>query len=146
MATDRPFTLDLVLRQGYEADVRFGNGAAPSLTMDEPPPLGAGHGPDPSSVLGAAVAGCLTSSLAFCLRKSRIDLRGVTVHVSGVHGRNEQGRLRVTRLDVTIVPTVAAQDRDRLGRCEELFEDFCVVTEAVRHGIEVDVRIEPRVS
>jgi organic hydroperoxide reductase OsmC/OhrA len=97
-------------------------------------------------VLGAAVAGCLASSLSFCLRKSHVDLHGVTVHVSGSHGRNEQGRLRVTKLDVTIVPTVAPQDRDRLGRCEELFEDFCVVTEAVRHGIEVDVRIEPRVE
>ena len=70
----------------------------------------------------------------------------MTVHVAGVHGRNEKGRLRVTKLEVTIVPTVGAQDRDRLGRCDELFEDFCVVTEAVRHGIEVDVRVEPKVS
>jgi uncharacterized OsmC-like protein len=146
MAAERPFTLDLVLRQGYEADVRFGNGAAPSLTIDEPPPLGAGHGPDPSSVLGAAVAGCLTSSLAFCLRKARVDLRGVTVHVTGFHTRNEQGRLRVGKLEVIITPTVAAQDRDRVGRCEALFEDFCVVTEAVRHGIEVDVSIQPRTA
>jgi uncharacterized OsmC-like protein len=146
MAAERPFTVDLTLRQGYEADVRFGNGTVPSLTIDEPRPLGGGAGPDPSSVLGAAVAGCLASSLAFCLRKSRVELQGVTVHVSGMHGRNEKGRLRVTKLEVTIVPTVAAQDRDRLGRCEELFEDFCVVTEAVRHGIAVDVRVEPQVS
>jgi uncharacterized OsmC-like protein len=146
MATERPFTVDLTLRQGYEADVRFGNGSAPPLAMDEPPPLGAGHGPDPSSVLGAAVAGCLASSLAFCLRKSRVDLRGVTVHVTGFHTRNEQGRLRVGKLDVIIAPTVAGQDRGRVGRCEELFEDFCVVTEAVRHGIEVDVSIQPRTA
>jgi organic hydroperoxide reductase OsmC/OhrA len=75
-----------------------------------------------------------------------VELQGVTVHVSGTHGRNDRGRLRVTKLEVTIVPTVAAQDRDRLGRCEELFEDFCVVTDAVRHGIEVDVRVAPQVS
>jgi len=146
MADERPFTVDLTLRQGYEADVRFGNGTVPGLTLDEPAPLGTGKGPDPSSILGAAIAGCLSSSLSFCLRKSRVDLRGMTVHVTGVHGRNEKGRLRVTKLDVTIVPTVGAQDRERLGRCEELFEDFCVVTEAVRHGIEVDVRVEPKVS
>lgn len=146
MADERPFTLDLTLTQGYEATVRFGNGSVPGLTLDEPPPLGTGKGPDPSSILGAAIAGCLTSSLSFCLRKSRVDLRGMTVHVAGVHGRNAQGRLRVTKLDVTISPVVAAQDRERLGRCEELFEDFCVVTDAVRHGIEVDVRIEPKVS
>ena len=146
MADERPFTLDLTLRQGYEASVRFGNGTLPPLTMDEPAPLGAGHGPDPSSVLGAAIAGCLTSSLSFCLRKSRVEVRGMTVHVTGFHARNEKGRLRVGKLEVTIMPTVGAQDRDRLGRCEELFEDFCVVTEAVRHGIEVDVRVEPQVS
>ena len=146
MADERPFTLDLTLQQGYEATVRFGNGTVPGLTLDEPAPLGTGKGPDPSSILGAAIAGCLSSSLSFCLRKSRVDLRGLTVHVAGVHGKNEKGRLRVTRLEVTIVPTVAVPDRDRLGRCEELFEDFCVVTEAVRHGIEVDVRVEPKVS
>lgn len=146
MADERPFTLDLTLRQGYEAAVRFGNGTVPGLTLDEPAPLGTGKGPDPSSILGAAIAGCLSSSLSFCLRKSRVDLRGLTVHVAGFHGRNEKGRLRVTKLEVTIVPTVAAQDRDRLGRCEELFEDFCVVTEAVRHGIAVDVRIDPQAS
>lgn len=146
MADERPFTLDLTLRQGYEASVRFGNGTVPALTIDEPPPLGTGKGPDPSSVLGAAIAGCLTSSLAFCLRKSRVDLRGITVHVTGHHTRNEKGRLRVGKLEVKIVPTVAAQDRERVGRCEELFEDFCVVTEAVRHGIEVDVRVEPQAS
>ena len=146
MADERPFTLDLTLRQGYEASVRFGNGKVPSLTVDEPPPLGTGTGPDPSSVLGAAIAGCLTSSLAFCLRKSLVDLHGITVHVTGYHTRNEQGRLRVVKLEVKIVPTVAVQDRERVGRCEELFEDFCVVTEAVRHGIEVDVRVEPQAS
>lgn len=146
MATERPFTVDLTLRQGYEADVRFGGGGVPSLTTDEPPPLGTGKGPDPSSLLGAAVAGCLASSLAFCLRKARVDLRGLAVHVSGYHGRNDEGRLRVTRLEVAIVPTVGVEDRDRLGRCEELFEDFCVVTEAVRHGLEVEVRIEPTAS
>ena len=146
MATERPFTVDLTLHQGYESTVHFGNGAVPALTLDEPPPLGTGKGPDPSSILAAAVAGCLASSLSFCLRKSRVDLRGVTVHVAGFHGRNAQGRLRVTRLAVTIVPTVGPEDRDRLGRCEELFEDFCVVTEAVRQGIEVRVRVEPAVS
>jgi hypothetical protein len=28
-----------------------------------------------------------------------------------------------------------------LGRCLEQFEDFCVVTESVRHGIPVGVRV-----
>ena len=33
--------------------------------------------------------------------------------------------------------------RSRVERCLELFEDFCVVTQSVRNGIEVDVAVEP---
>jgi hypothetical protein len=30
-----------------------------------------------------------------------------------------------------------------MQRCLELFEEFCVVTQSVRAGIEVDVVVEP---
>jgi hypothetical protein len=32
-----------------------------------------------------------------------------------------------------------------LARCERLFEDYCIVTESVRHGIDVNVSVCPRV-
>ena len=31
------------------------------------------------------------------------------------------------------------------GRCLEIFESFCTVTESVRHGIDVAVAVEPEV-
>ena len=34
-----------------------------------------------------------------------------------------------------------AADRSRLARCFSLFEDYCVVTQAVRDGIPVGVRV-----
>ena len=45
---------------------------------------------------------------------------------------------------VLIEPVVAESERPRMHRCLELFEDFCVVTQSVRAGIDVEVDVEPR--
>ena len=37
----------------------------------------------------------------------------------------------------------APAEQRRMRRCLELFEDFCVVTQSVRSGSEVDVAVEP---
>ena len=42
-----------------------------------------------------------------------------------------------------IQPEVAPEHRERMGRCLELFEEFCVVTQSVRNGIDVKVEVEP---
>jgi hypothetical protein len=55
--------------------------------------------------------------------------------------RNEKGRFRISRIDVELMPEVADGDRARLVRCEQLFEDFCIVTESVRQGIPVNVSV-----
>lgn len=49
----------------------------------------------------------------------------------------------MTGIHVTLAPEVTAEVRDRMGRCLEVFESFCVVTESVRRGIDVAVRVEP---
>jgi hypothetical protein len=61
--------------------------------------------------------------------------------VSGELRRNEQGRLRIGRFDVTLHLADAAGDIAHFDRCLAQFEDFCVVTESVRHGIPVGVRV-----
>jgi hypothetical protein len=33
--------------------------------------------------------------------------------------------------------------RSRMARCLDLFESFCTVTESVRHGIDVSVKVQP---
>jgi hypothetical protein len=52
------------------------------------------------------------------------------------------GRRHVGAIDVELVPSVGDADQDRLVRCEELFEDFCIVTASVRQGIAVNVSIK----
>jgi hypothetical protein len=53
------------------------------------------------------------------------------------------GRLRLGGIQVRITAVVDAAEHGRMRRCLELFEDFCVVTQSVRSGIEVDVAVEP---
>jgi hypothetical protein len=49
-------------------------------------------------------------------------------------------------LSVRLEPGLAEPDRERAARCFELFQDFCVVTESVRHGIDVAVAVASRAS
>ena len=126
----------------YRFRVRFSRGA-PGLVADLPLPLGDAAGPDPVELLAAAIGHCLASSFLFCLRKARIDPEGLEVEVQVEKVRDESNHLRVGRVRVALAPTLGAEDRRRLGRCLDLFESFCVVTESVRRGIPVDVLVEP---
>lgn len=129
------FTIHLRQQQDYDFKVEFGDGL-PSWNIDEPAPLGAGQGPNASRVLAAAVAHCLSASLLFCLQKSHLPMAGVTATVSGRFVRNDRGRLRIGGLEVRIF-----LPNDATGRCLDIFEDYCVVTESVRQGIPVQVMV-----
>lgn len=142
MADEKGFELTLRLQEGYRFAVDFGGGL-PELLVDEPAPLGAGEGPNAARLLGAAVGNCLAASLEFCLQRSRVPLHGMEVGVRGTIVRNEQGRFRIASLAVTLSPEVAVEDRERMQRCLEVFEDFCIVTQSVRNGLEVAVTVEP---
>lgn len=137
------FSVTLALRDGYQFNVDFGQPGVPVLVTDEAAPLGRGRGPNPARLLATAVGNCLASSALFCLRKARIEVHGMTVRVDGAMVRNERSRLRVGPLKVTLEPRVRVEDRGRIGRCLEIFEDFCVVTDSVRKGLDVDVEVKP---
>jgi uncharacterized OsmC-like protein len=140
-AAPERFALQLTLEEGYQFRVRFDRDDLSPLVVDELPPLGAGAGPNPVRLLATAVGHCLAASLTYCLGRSRVALQGLTVDVEGTLVRNEQGRLRVSELRVTLAPDVDAEALPRLQRCRELFEQFCIVTESVRHGIDVQVNV-----
>ena len=142
-ASPDTLSVTLSLYDRYAQIVDFGHDSLPILSIDEPPPLGEGHGPNPTRVLAAAIGSCLASSLLFCLRKSRIDVRALRTRVDGRLVRNAHGRLRIAGFAVTITPTVRPEDVPRMERCLELFEDYCTVTESVRDGIDVGVRVTP---
>ncbi len=144
--TDGKFQVTLALHQGYAFGVDFHQPGVPELITDEARPLGEGRGPNPARLLAASVGNCLASSALFCLHKARVEVSAFVVRVDGTMVRNERGRLRVGPLRVTLEPHVRAEDSSRIERCLELFEDFCVVTDSVRKGLDVTVLVQPAVT
>lgn len=140
------FHVTLTLEDGYRFDVDPQFRGAEHFHIDETPPLGEGTAANPARVLASAMASCLGSSFLFCVRKARVEVRSLRVEARGTLVRNARQRLRVGALHVELFPEVAPQDAERLQRCLELFEDFCVVTESVRSGIPVVVGVETRTS
>jgi organic hydroperoxide reductase OsmC/OhrA len=141
MSDEPHFTLTLEHLTGYEFRLKFDWPELTPLTLDEPAPLGTQHGPNAARLIAAGVANCLSASLLFCLNKSHATPRSVKTTVTGKLTRNDKGRLRVGGIDVSIALDLDTEHAARLARCSGLFEDYCVVTESVRQGIPVNVRI-----
>ncbi len=111
------------------------------LLMDEPEPVGLGKGPNASKVLSAAVGNCLTASLLFCLQKARAEPKYMKTKVVTSLERNEQKRMRIGGADVEITVDMDVEAAKRMDRCLGIFESFCVVTQSVRNGIDVKVKV-----
>jgi uncharacterized OsmC-like protein len=125
---------------GFEFRVRFDKEQFEPLLLDEPPPLGHDTGPNAARVLAAAIGNCLSASLVFCLRKAGVGASGVSADVDVEIVRNESRRLRVGKVDVTLHTNLPAND-PAVASCLATFEDFCIVTQSVRQGIEVAVHV-----
>lgn len=140
MSEVQQFSFTLEQQEDYAFLVRFDNDLPP-LQTDEPAPLGKGTGPNPSRLLAASIANCLSASLLFALRKFK-NLPGLIVTtVTAQMERNPQGRLRVGSVSVSIQIDSPAHTLNHLERALEQFEDFCVVTQSVREGIPIEVRV-----
>jgi uncharacterized OsmC-like protein len=137
---DHHATVTLV--RGYEFIAEFPDSTSSSaMLLDEPQPLGGNRAPNAAALLGAAVADCLAASLTFCLRRSRATVDGMTANVTTHVTRNEAGKMRISGIEVELVPEVGSDAVAQLNRCETIFEDFCIVTESVRHGVPVSVSV-----
>lgn len=142
-AHDTEFTeaVHLAIRDGYASDVSFASATPSYLLADASPPLGKGAGPDSEMLLAAAVANCLSASLAFALRKYKNEAVALSSTAAVKLGRNTEGRLRIHRVAVEIRLGDAASTYRLLERALAQYEDFCVVTQSVRVAIPVDVRV-----
>jgi organic hydroperoxide reductase OsmC/OhrA len=136
------FAIEVDRVEDFAFTVRFDKPSLGELRLDEPPPLGKDSAPNPARVLAAAVGTCLSASLLFCLQRAHHTLGALTSHVEVELVRNDNGRLRVGGIDVTLRPELSATENG-LGKCIGEFEDFCIVTQSVREGLEVKVKVEP---
>jgi len=141
MSEQNGVTIHLEQIQDYEFKVKFDLEGVPPLLLDEPEPLGHGNGPGASRLLAAAVANCLSASLIFCFQKFKQKPKGIITTAKCTYTRNARGRLRVSGLEIEIKLDQDTSDSTWLKKCLEQFEDFCVVTESVRQGIPVQVKV-----
>lgn len=135
------FSLEMEHLEGFEFKVKFDWPRADDLLMDEPPPLGEQKGPNASRILAAAVGNCLSASLMFCIGKHEPPDTGIKTRVTCKMIRDEKKRMRIGGMDVEMTLQGEAERSERLKRCLNLFEDFCVVTASVRDGIPIEVTV-----
>lgn len=128
--------------EDYQFLVKFDRPAGAELKTDETPPLGKDAGPSPSRMLAAAIGNCLSASLLFACTKAGVKPPHVHADVKVQIVRNEKRRLRVGRVQVEIDPGFTAEDAVKAKGAREVFEDFCTVTQSIRDGIPVEVKVK----
>lgn len=107
-------------------------------------------GPNPSRLLALGVLGCLSASFIFCIKKRNFKVDDFTAEAEVVITRNKKGFWRIKKIDVNILPKIT--DPDTLKRAKQclksakdgvsFFEQYCIVTQSVRSGIEVNVNLD----
>jgi len=142
MSEFQQFTVELEQQEGFEFRIKF-DPQVPALVADEPEPLGGGKGPNAARLVVAGVANCLAASLVFCLRnKFRQNPGPVRAKATGRLERNDRARYRIAAIDVELTLAERFAELQHQERCIAQFEDFCVVTQSIRAGIPVEVRVK----
>jgi uncharacterized OsmC-like protein len=134
------FAVKVSLIEGSAFRVDFDRGNLDVLTVNGRRDSDGLSGPSPTRLLAGAVGSCLASSLLHCLRKERVPIDRLTADVVTTMRRNDQGRLRITRIRAVLDPNVSTE-LQRVLHCAEVFESYCTVAESVRQGIDVRVSL-----
>ena len=143
--SDARFTIEIERLENYQFKVKFDKESMGEMITDETESVGGDEeGPNPARLLAASTLNCLMASLVYCLDKKKVELKSLKGEITGTVKRIDK-RLRVTDLDVYIYPEIDEEDRKKLEDCVDIFEKYCIVTESVRNGINVDVEVEPEV-
>lgn len=141
MTEERPIRIRLEQDEDFAFNVSFDEESLEALTVDELPPLGGGRGPNPARLLLTGIAHCLSASLLFALRKHRNEPGRLRAEISATLARNAEGRWRIPRASAELFLPEGQEHYRHLDRVFAQFEDFCIVTQSVRQGIEVDVSV-----
>ena len=139
--SEKTIETKLLRIDGYKFDVNFDVDYLPNLVADEPKPIGEGSGPNAPRLLAAAVGQCMSSSLIYCLNKARIPIVSLETTVKTNLFKNEKEQTRIRSIDVQINLEVNEEYKTRLQRCLTIFEDYCTVTQSIRSGIQVNVKV-----
>jgi uncharacterized OsmC-like protein len=139
--SENSFETKMQLIDGYKFDVSFDLDYLPNLVADEPKPIGEGAGPNATRLLAVATGQCMSSSLIYCLKKARIPIINLETTVKMNLFKNEKGLTRIKNIDIQIDLEINEEDKKRLQRCLTIFQDYCTVTQSIRNGIQVNVKV-----
>ena len=142
MSAERPIRVTLEQEDDYAFRIRFDDAGLEPLLSDEAAPLGHDRGPNPARLLLASVANCLVASLLFALRKQRNAPGKLRAEITALPMRNAEGRWRIPQAYVELQLPERNEHYQHLDRVLTQFEEFCIVTQSVRHGIDVEVTVK----
>ncbi len=97
-------------------------------------------GPNPSKLLALSVLACLASSFTFCVQKNNFSLSDIEGKAIITSKRNEKGFWRLKKIDIILNPKIDnPQMRKRADQCQKNFEQFCVISESIREGFDINI-------
>ncbi len=131
-------TLTQIERFQFKANF---SGSNTSMILDEPTPHGRNTGPSPDQLLCAAVANCMSDALFGAISRKNPNPAPLTTTARAIIGRNEENRLRIQTIEVSIKLGKTVAELGDLSQPIERFENFCTVASSVSRGIPIKVRI-----
>jgi uncharacterized OsmC-like protein len=111
------------------------------LLMEEPAPMGPGHGPEAVSAFVASATYCMTSSLNYYLAKARVVPEELSAKGHAEMQLTDDMFRRIERLDIDIHIVVTEKEMKRLMRALERFTDLCIITESIKGSFPINVRV-----
>jgi putative redox protein len=97
-------------------------------------------GMSPVQALGAALAGCMTTDVAFILRRGHHPMRALRAHLRGERARHDPHRLVRVTLHITVEGNVPG---DVVAHAIELSRDkYCSVWHSMRQDIDFQVTFD----
>lgn len=115
-----------------------------TVILDNPEDSGGNNtAPMPTEFLLTAIGGCYSSAFAYFATKMRVNIRELTVRVSGFRTKSSP---RFTHIRITSRPTVDKIDEAKLPRLSELAEKYCTVGNTVKNMTEITVHIHSTLS
>jgi uncharacterized OsmC-like protein len=99
-------------------------------------------GPNPSKLLALSILGCMAASFAFCLQKKNFSLPDIEGKAVITSKRNKKGFWRLKKIDIVLNPTIESPEMyKRVDQCKKFFEQFCIISESIREGIEINTTV-----
>lgn len=128
-----PLVADLVWEEERRFRARSGD---VEMTLDSPTVAG----PNPMQSLAFAIAGCMAMDVADIVRKGRLELRGLKVHLEAPRASDHPRRITGVKLHFVVEGDIP---EDRVARAIQLSrERYCSVSHSIRQDIPFTTSFE----